>query len=204
MKRERDFWTKHWLEHFILLCLVFLIGLTLLFCRRCQDQDFSGALDRVAVPPEVEVISEPENVVPIEEDVIVDRRRDAGGDCGEFCVTLAWQTVDDLDLLIRQPNGKRISVYQDDKRSDVSTGGMLDVDANLGNSLTTDPVENITWRNPLSGNYTITVKLYKKNSSSASMPFTLLLKGPSGNTRQLTGRVSSQSKQQSFNVSYPF
>ena len=204
MKRERDFWTKHWLEHFILLCLVFLIGLTLLFCRRCQDQDFSGALDRVAVPPEVEVISEPENVVPIEEDVIVDRRRDAGGDCGEFCVTLAWQTVDDLDLRIRQPNGKTISIYRGDVSRDLSTGGVLDVDANRDNRLTTDPAENITWSSPLSGNYTITVQLWKKNSSSASMPFTLLLKGANGNSRRLTGRVSSQSKQQSFNVSYPF
>ena len=40
MKRERDFWTKHWLEHFILLCLVFLIGLTLLFLQKVSRPGF--------------------------------------------------------------------------------------------------------------------------------------------------------------------
>ena len=213
MKRDKGFWARHWLEHFIILLLVFLIGLTLLFCRRCQEQDYSGALDRVNVSPRIPPIvtdtvlpplAETEPVVPIEEEVIVDRRRDAGGGCGEFCVTLAWQSVDDLDLLIRQPNGRTISVYKNDTRSDVLTGGMLDVDANLGNRLTTAPVENITWRNPLVGNYAISVKLYQRNSSLTSMPFTLLLKGPNGNTRELTGRVSNQSTKQTFNISYPF
>lgn len=65
--------------------------------------------------------------------------RDTG--TGDVKVTLEWQSDADLDLHVTEPDGTQIS-YQD--RGPTSTGGELDVDANIGCE-PNGSLENVFW-----------------------------------------------------------
>lgn len=88
-----------------------------------------------------------------------------GATVGDFRVTLLWYNTDDLDLHLQEPSGNVI--YYSRKTS--SLGGFLDLDANAGSPLITNPIENIVY--PLKskltpGNYTIKVDQYSKREST--------------------------------------
>lgn len=203
--KHNEFWRKHWLEHFVILALIFFIGLTLLFCRKCYFEDFSGSLDRIVAPHEPQQPTMPTTPRVPDERSIPDRRIENGGDCGKFCVSLIWESKDDLDLIVRQPNGTTISVFRNGTTHDRSTEGKLDVDKNVeGTALTNKPIENVTWDNPLMGNYVIRVKLYKQNSTATSIPFKLSFEDDLGRTMTQSGRVSRGVTERTFNISYPF
>ena len=86
-------------------------------------------------------------------------------------VSLAWDSVADLDLIIRQPDGQTV-YFGRVCRGD--SCGVLDVDANRCgrtgscNNLTTRPLENISWSGAmLQGRYEISVLLYDIHPSHA-------------------------------------
>lgn len=61
---------------------------------------------------------------------------------GDVQVTLRWNTADDLDLFVSDPFGEEVSYFN----PQVSSGGILDVDANAGcGERMAEPVENIFW-----------------------------------------------------------
>ena len=110
--------------------------------------------------------------VAIDNNQIDELRRSYGGSTGEVTVTLAWQTIDDLDLHLIEPNGNRI--YFEKKIS--SLGGRLDVDTNVREK-TTQPLENIFYAvKPPAGKYTIIVNYYSSNSGSSNVPYVVYLK----------------------------
>jgi len=91
---------------------------------------------------------------------------------GDIQVTLIWNTVDDLDLWVIDPNGEQIFFAHDQSVS----GGMLDVDANPAcQNLTTQPVENIFWppESAPRGTYHVLVNYYQQCGSDTSIPFTV-------------------------------
>ena len=87
----------------------------------------------------------------------------AGGNVEGFMrCSLHWFNYDDLDVHVKEPNGREI--YYGDKRS-YTTGGTLDVDMNAGSGKTRDAVENIVWtdRSRLApGRYTVWVNQFNK------------------------------------------
>lgn len=95
-------------------------------------------------------------------DVII---AETGANIGPVTVSLLWNTRDDLDLHVTSPSGD--TIYYGNKRG--SSGGVLDVDRQAG-SFVDNPVENIYWENPPSGNYTVVVNVYTKRSTG-SIPF---------------------------------
>ncbi|MEB3359112.1 MAG: hypothetical protein VKK04_20465 [Synechococcales bacterium] len=119
---------------------------------------------------------------------------------GDIQVTLRWATTDDLDLAVTDPSGRSIDFFN----RFGSAGGQLDVDANadcLGDVSQT-PIENIFWppASAPSGDYTISVNLFRRcTNSSESVPFeiTLLVQGE---TETLTGSVNEATP----TVSFPF
>lgn len=137
-----------------------------------------GSQRMLPLPPPETPIESPDADSGIENDTISSREidsrvRDAGGSSGNLRVSLAWSTVDDLDLAILQPNGVLIN-YEPENSVDPTTGGAHDVDRNrAGSLLTREPVENVHWTNPLPGSYRILVNYYDHFSNNSRVPFVL-------------------------------
>ena len=98
-------------------------------------------------------------------------------------VTLAWKNQADLDLIVVEPNGGAISMYDDDMRKSPS-GGSLDIDANacqkmFGCTSRPEPVENTSWnKKPPSGRYDVYVALFSTNVPLAQredIPYTVVV-----------------------------
>ena len=91
---------------------------------------------------------------------------------GDVQVTLIWNSTNDLDLWVVDPQGEKIYFGQKTSLS----GGLLDVDANAGcGTVTSQPVENIFWPSgeaPLGG-YALSVNFFRQCEAVADTPFTL-------------------------------
>ena len=84
------------------------------------------------------------------------RRVEAGGEIGDLTVSLLWDTTDDLDLFVIEPDGTRVGPGSPESKN----GGILDVDANF-EIITPNPMENIYWDSPPKGNYIIYISCYQ-------------------------------------------
>jgi len=98
-------------------------------------------------------------------------------------VTLAWKNQADLDLIVVEPSGFTISMYDNDARKSLS-GGSLDIDANACQEMSgcpsrPDPVENISWNNkPPAGRYDVYVALFSANvpiHQREDIPYTVVV-----------------------------
>jgi hypothetical protein len=83
---------------------------------------------------------------------------------GDVSVQLVWDSVEDVDLHVIDPNGEEI--YWDHRTS--ASGGTLDVDANHGCTGDTHPVENVVWPAGTAphGEYVVLVVHYRQCTSS--------------------------------------
>ena len=109
---------------------------------------------------EIEIINKTSNI-------------ESKGGRGGLKITLKWNTIDDLDLHVIDPDGQEIYYGQKEhKCQDVI--GRLDVDANVSTPYITTPVENIYWDGtaPI-GKYCVKVNLYTKRSSQMEIPFSV-------------------------------
>jgi len=103
---------------------------------------------------------------------------------GKFVnVTLAWKNQADLDLIVVEPGGRAISIYEDHVRKS-SSGGSLDIDANACQKMSgcqsrPEPVENISWNvKPPAGRYDVYVALFSANVGSdqrENIPYTVVV-----------------------------
>ena len=108
------------------------------------------------------------------------RVEQAGGRTGEVQFSLAWHTLNDVDLHVIAPSGEHISYSH---RTSVCRGN-LDVDMNASTTSDTDrtfseePVENVRWleRTAPSGRFTVIVNQYEWRSGRTKDPFRLLVK----------------------------
>jgi hypothetical protein len=92
-------------------------------------------------------------------DSIKEKVKNAGGDIdAKVRVSLAWYNYDDLDIHAFTPNKSHI--YFGNKQ------GVLDVDMNAGYGKSRDPVENLSWRSLVDGEYRIQVDQFRKRETS--------------------------------------
>jgi len=101
-------------------------------------------------------------------DSIKERVKKAGGKIeGDLCCRLAWDYTDDLDFHMLEPKGGT-HIYFGNRRSKSFCGGILDVDANGGDGIMPNPVENIYYadkRTMKEGSYVLNVNNYSRRSS---------------------------------------
>jgi uncharacterized protein YfaP (DUF2135 family) len=93
------------------------------------------------------------------EEEVVQRMESEGAQSGAMSISLIWDNLNDLDLLVVDPNDEVI--YSSKRNS--STGGVLDVDMNA-KPQSKKAIENIYWQeNPPQGHYHVFVHHYKKH-----------------------------------------
>lgn len=111
------------------------------------------------------------------------------GGRGSLKVNLKWNTYDDLDLHVIDPDGFEIYYSAKEHRcQDVL--GKLDIDANAGMSHTRTPQENIFWedgKNAPLGRYKVFVVYYAKKDTFAEVPFTVTVYPDKGQSKVFTG-----------------
>ena len=115
----------------------------------------------------------------------------------EVNISLAWDTLDDLDLYVTDPSGE--TIFHKHRRS--STGGQLDIDAHENCSQNVPaPIENISWNSlPLAGVYTIKVRHYSTcGNSNTPVPFTLIIKLKDALEKRITGTVDADHQQYEY------
>lgn len=114
------------------------------------------------------------------------------GGRGSLKINLKWNTTDDLDLHVFDPNGSEI-YYGAKEQVCNGVKGHLDVDANAGSPpYTITPQENICWDEgkdaPL-GRYKVQVVLYSKRDQVSPVPFTVTVYPGKGSTKTFTGKI---------------
>ena len=99
---------------------------------------------------------------------IKEKVKKAGGNVtGDLCCRLAWFNHDDLDFhMIERPKADRpYEIYYHTKATLSPSGGMLDVDMNASRGTTSEPVENIFYKQlsfMKEGEYTLFVQNFAK------------------------------------------
>ena len=142
---------------------ILIILLLLNNCNGCSREETSSPSPPPSIPPMDSIQTPP---VPESDDVEIDttatevvRQAESIGSTGALKVTLLWKFHADIDLHVKQPNGKVI--YYKDKK-DTSTGGYLDVDNREGGN---GAAENIFWNEPPTGQYMVALNYYGKSQS---------------------------------------
>lgn len=169
-------------------CLAGALALEPLIAREVSEEATAGG-GSMLFPPEIQ------------------RRLDeAGARAGAIEAALIWNTVDDLDLRCIEPGRQPVDAISfSHKRS--SSGGELDVDRNVNEPFTTEPVEHITWPDSgvKTGEYRFAVTMYAHRSGSRPVPFQLVIRqGDLIRTYEgsLTEAIKDGGKS-IFSVSYP-
>ena len=138
-----------------------IILLLLNNCNGCSREGTSSPppptplIDSIQVPP----VAESDDVEIDTTATEVVRQAESIGSKGALKVTLLWNFHADIDLHVKQPNGKVI--YYKEKK-DTSTGGYLDVDNREGGN---GAAENIFWNEPPTGQYMVALNYYGKSQS---------------------------------------
>jgi hypothetical protein len=121
---------------------------------------------------------------------IENRLNNQQGQRGDMNVSLAWDTLSDIDLAVTCPNEVKIWFRE---RAPAQCSGRLDLDANYPSSKANrTPIENIFFDNAASGEYQIEVSLDSRNGTTGEIPFTVQVR--IGETiRQFTGSLGTSS-----------
>ena len=149
-----------------ILGLTYPILIALLLLNNCKGCSREVSTETTPPPtPLLDSIAAP----TLEDEVEIDttatevvRQAESIGSTGALKVTLLWNFHADIDLHVKQPNGKVI--YYKDKQ-DSSTGGYLDVDNREGGN---GAAENIFWKEPPRGHYVVALNYYGKSQSGKS------------------------------------
>jgi len=114
-----------------------------------------------------------------------------GGDLSSsaLSVSLLWQNFNDLDLIVTEPDGNKISFKNKD--------GKLDIDANVRTHVS-DPVENINWKKGFvkSGQYKVEVGFFRRHPNvplQNQTPFKIEIRN-NGKTKGFSGLFPNNSK----------
>ncbi|AZO45281.1 hypothetical protein LB559_06480 [Mesorhizobium sp. BR1-1-3] len=99
---------------------------------------------------------------------------------GKMEVALTWNNRTDLDLAVKCPSGEIV------KRRQPACGGTHDIDMNVPDRMSNEPIEHIRWADdPPPGHYEVFVNLFdRRDDPSVQTDFTVLLKRGDSTTPQ--------------------
>lgn len=205
MFSDLTFRNRFWWLYLIVLLLGVILFFVLIFCNKCCCNTIIDVTTNVepydsGFEDVVDVIEE--DPMELRDDISIEldnRISNEGSGYGALTFSLIWNTTDDLDIWVRQPNGNDICYYNTRKpneiggnsfRRDESTNGELDIDYNAnGSALSTSPVEHIIIQKPELGKYIISIHCYKKNTSAQSIKYKLIQKNIGGDEKYWEGEL---------------
>jgi len=113
---------------------------------------------------------------------IANRLANAGAQTGTIQISIAWDTIDDVDLHVQWGAPKTVGATEYinfiNKRGS-QTNGFLDIDMNASqHNVSFTPVENVFYPdgNNLSGTYAIGIHLYRSRTGITSVPIVVRIK----------------------------
>jgi hypothetical protein len=179
----KSFFAKYWILYYIIFFL--LLGvLVYSLIKLKSNHDLHSKINHLEEKVN-DCCNAKEN---ISDDV--DRIRENEGNIGELTVTLIWNSIDDLDLALREPSGEMIYYKKFNSRDNLFSpnGGQLDVDMNV-DELSIEPVENINYENNLvKGKYFVFLNLYEKRSNRP-VEYQLIVRKNKKIIHSITGKV---------------
>jgi hypothetical protein len=137
----------------------------------------------------------------LENDDALDSLRDSLDACeGEITVTLAWETNDDLDLHLVEPDGT--VVYYENRTSE--NGAHLDIDMNAGGRASDNPIENICYtRTPPAGTYKVYVHFFRRKTTVPEIPYTVYVRNGSSEQYFRGVHTTQKEKHLVYEFTYP-
>lgn len=138
---------------------------------------------------------------------IEQRLSKAGAKTGDVQISIAWDTIDDIDLHVTYTSGNALfDMINFMNRVGQSTGGMLDVDMNANNTfLTNAPVENVFWpqnKTP-NGYFTVYIHFYRSWTSNSSVETRIRVKYGDKILNQTMTAILGRSPQQVLTFTFP-
>lgn len=110
-----------------------------------------------------------------QDDSLDSLRNSRGGRLEILTISLRWNSPDDLDLHVVDPNRNHIWC----KSKALPSGEeILDIDANY-TDIVENPIENMAFSNPTLGKYRVFVRYFENRSRQVEIPFTLYIKNGS-------------------------
>jgi hypothetical protein len=129
-----------------------------------------------------------------------DRLKAYGAKSGDVQVSIAWNTVDDIDLHVEYVNnGFRDYIFWGSRYG--YSSGFLDIDMNGAGPVSNTPIENIVWphnSNP-SGSFRIGIHFYRGWSGMRNVPVTLRVQTKNGIYMQNINMILGQPLQVVYN-----
>lgn len=109
---------------------------------------------------------------------ISQRLTEAGAQTGDIQISIAWDTIDDIDLHVIVNTNGHLDIINWTRRIGTS-GGMLDVDMNANNPpLVNQPVENIFWphKSYPRGSFMVGVHFFRSWTGNRKVPVLVRVK----------------------------
>ncbi len=95
----------------------------------------------------------------LDQNVLTNTLNSLNAGTGPITISMLWDSDDDLDLHVFTPDSSEI--YYNNRQAQ---GGYLDIDANTASNMMADPVENVYFTSPATGDYWIYLNDYEDRS----------------------------------------
>lgn len=159
----------------LLTILGFFALMVLLWCFLFGDCSFKRLTGNCPICPEPVILRDTVVVRGDDRVVVVTdtiRTDEDGLGTGELQISLFWQNQEDVDLVVKTPDGY---IYFGNKRTG---GGYMDKDINAGVPLTNNASENIFWNRAVpAGKYEVYALYYRKRKDdNVPVPFKIRIK----------------------------
>jgi hypothetical protein len=127
-----------------------------------------------SIENELNILKENQYIIDSLQNEIENRRKREKGRIGEITVSLIWETSDDLDIAVEDPNGDWI-YYEKNENQHIQ--GKLDIDANRDVSeILENPIENIYINKPIPGRYKVHINWYTNRTKQFEVSYYMQVK----------------------------
>jgi hypothetical protein len=124
------------------------------------------------IEKELNKLKDDQYIIDSLQNEIEKRRKRENGRTGEITISLIWETSDDLDIAVEDPNGDWIWYS---KKENQNIFGQLDIDANAS-TIMEFPIENIYINKPIPGRYKVHINWFTNRTKQFEVSYYMQVK----------------------------